>query len=160
MNVKFGIAGIGSLVFSLMGKINLLVIFFFVCIVLDYVSGTLAAIKKKQWSASKAATGIWKKVGSIFAVIVGIILDLLLQTIEMQFPDLDLPLSGHPIFCCLVLIWYIATELGSITENAGKMGAPVPKFLLANLEGIKTALDKKSPKSGSKSGNNKETKKK
>ena len=33
----------------------------------------------------------------------------------------------------IVLVWYIFTELGSIAENAAKMGAPVPAGLLKLL---------------------------
>ena len=34
----------------------------------------------------------------------------------------------------MVVVWYILTEMGSILENAVKMGAPVPTFLKRALE--------------------------
>ena len=56
--------------------------------------------------------------------------------IGMDWPGLILP---------LVLAWYIITELGSILENAVKMGAPVPEWLIklltASLAMINTAGD-------------------
>ena len=42
----------------------------------------------------------------------------------------------------LVLAWYIITELGSILENAVKMGAPVPEWLVKLLKaGLKAVGD-------------------
>ena len=47
----------------------------------------------------------------------------------------DLPLGKWApeytvLLCPLVLVWYIVTELGSVVEIAGKLGAPVPGALL------------------------------
>jgi phage-related holin len=42
----------------------------------------------------------------------------------------------------VVLTWYIITELGSIIENAGKMGAPVPEWLKKSLKQYKDTIDK------------------
>lgn len=33
----------------------------------------------------------------------------------------------------LVFVWYILTELGSILENAVKMGVPIPEWLMKLL---------------------------
>ncbi len=138
---KMSISGIGALLFSLLGKVDWLILFYGICMFLDYVSGTLSAIKSKSWSASRAAQGIWKKIGSIFAVICGAILDLLLFIVDAKFPNIELPINCKAIFCCVVLIWYIVTELGSIAENAGRMGAPIPKFLKTHLDSLKNSID-------------------
>lgn len=45
--------------------------------------------------------------------------------IGLQWPGLLMP---------LVLAWYIITELGSILENAVKMGANVPAWLVGMLK--------------------------
>ena len=45
--------------------------------------------------------------------------------IGMEWPGLVLP---------LVLAWYIITELGSILENAVRMGANVPQWLVNLLK--------------------------
>jgi hypothetical protein len=41
------------------------------------------------------------------------------------------------------LLWYIITELGSIIENAGKLGAPVPDWLKRYLKDYKDKIDHK-----------------
>ena len=40
-----------------------------------------------------------------------------------------------------MVVWYILTELGSITENAGELGAPIPKFLKQMIEVLKDVTD-------------------
>ena len=52
--------------------------------------------------------------------------------IGFQWPVLVLP---------LVLAWYIITELGSILENAVKMGAPVPEWLIRILKASLELVD-------------------
>ena len=51
--------------------------------------------------------------------------------------DFEIPAMVTPV----VLLWYIITELGSIAENAGKLGAPVPKWLLRLLTNTKDKID-------------------
>ena len=114
---------------------------------LDYISGTVAAALGGQWSSAVAREGIKHKGGMILVVTVAAIADAVMVIIVahvpigLQWPGLILP---------MVLAWYIITELGSILENAVKMGAPVPGWLIklrkvsANIvenAGIHTAGD-------------------
>lgn len=98
---------------------------------LDYLSGTLAACREGQWSSKIARQGLWHKGGMILVVTVAAIADAVMVMIAacvplgMQWPGLILP---------LVLAWYILTELGSILENAVKMGTNVPAFLIRILK--------------------------
>lgn len=104
---------------------------------LDYLSGTLAACREGQWCSNVARQGLWHKGGMILVVTVAAISDgvmlLMMQVfpLGMEWPGLILP---------LVLAWYIMTELGSILENAVKMGAKVPQWLVGILKaGIRMA---------------------
>lgn len=98
---------------------------------LDYLSGTLAACREGQWCSAAARRGLWHKGGMILVVTVAAISDAAMVvltrviSLEMEWPGLILP---------LVLSWYIITELGSILENAVKMGAKVPHFLVSLLK--------------------------
>ena len=44
--------------------------------------------------------------------------------------------SGFP-----ELVWHIVTELGSIIENAGTLGVPIPDFLRAAIQSLNQAVD-------------------
>lgn len=98
---------------------------------LDYLSGTMAACKAGEWCSSTARQGLWHKGGMILVVAVSGIADAVMVVIVeyvpigIQWPGIILP---------LVLAWYIITELGSILENAVKMGANVPAWLVKLLK--------------------------
>ncbi|MBR2890526.1 MAG: phage holin family protein [Oscillospiraceae bacterium] len=105
---------------------------------LDYITGTMAACHAGQWSSAVAREGLWHKGGMIVVVTVAAIADGIMAVIcaniplEMIWPGLILP---------LVLAWYIITELGSILENAVKMGTPVPEWLIKFLRAGLKAVD-------------------
>ncbi len=98
---------------------------------LDYISGTIAAAAAGHWCSAIAREGIKHKGGMILVVAVSAIADAVMVIIVdhvpigLQWPGLILP---------MVLAWYIITELGSILENAVKLGAPVPGWLVGLLK--------------------------
>ena len=63
------------------------------------------------------------------AVLVAAILDGVIGLILANIPALELPFQYEVFVSVLVLVWYIMTELGSIVENIGALGAPVPAWL-------------------------------
>jgi phage-related holin len=67
--------------------------------------------------------------GSIIAVLVTLILDAVIGNVMNNIPSVALAFTYTVLLSPIVIVWYILTELGSIIENAGKMGAPVPGFL-------------------------------
>ena len=104
---------------------------------LDYLSGTLAACQAGQWSSAVARQGLWHKGGMILAVTVAAICDGVMMLLCTQMP---LGICWNGLVLPLVLAWYIITELGSILENAVKMGAKVPVWLVNLLKaGIRLA---------------------
>ena len=44
------------------------------------------------------------------------------------------------LLCPLVTAWYLLTELGSIAENAGALGAPMPQFLMRAIAALRAEL--------------------
>jgi phage-related holin len=52
------------------------------------------------------------------------------------------------VLCPVVVAWYILTELGSIIENAGKLGAPIPPFLKGVIALFKSTVEKAGDKMG------------
>ena len=135
------VALIGALT-GFWGWMGWLVIGWIICMVLDYLAGSMAAAKAGDWSSSVAKDGIWHKVGAVYAVLVSIGADLLVSIVLENLPVIQLPFSYPGLICPVVLVWYIITELGSIAENAVVMGAVVPDWLPKLLAIGKDATDK------------------
>lgn len=122
------IIGFGT---ALWGATGWGIIILFATILLDYLTGTWAALKAGEWSSAVAREGLWHKLGEITSLLVAILVDIALQVIIKSpaasfLQDLPIP---DTLFTMLVSVWYIFTELGSIIENAAKLGAPVPEWL-------------------------------
>ncbi|MBP1561878.1 MAG: phage holin family protein [Oscillospiraceae bacterium] len=95
-----------------------------VLIVLDYISGVVAAIAEKKLSSAVGAKGIAKKVFMLLIVAVANIVDI------------NVIGEGH-VLKSVTAAFYAANECISLIENAGRLGVPVPKKLLDVLEQLK-----------------------
>ena len=126
---------------AVLGWFGWLLVAFVGCLALDYLTGSFAASKKGKWSSSKARSGLWHKLGTIVAVTVAAIADFVIGLIINNIPALELPFSYTVLFCPIVVVWYIFTELGSIVENAEKLGAPLPPFLRKTLDICKRSTE-------------------
>ncbi len=146
--IKAAVAALLGLLTGLWGWMGWLVAGWVVCMVLDYVTGSLAAARAGQWSSARARDGIWHKCGMIVVVLVAAGTDLLLATVLANLPLVALPVEYTGLVCPVVLVWYIVTELGSMVENAAVMGAPVPKWLKKLLALGKDAVDAAGDKLG------------
>lgn len=122
------------------------------CMALDYITGTLAAKKAGEWSSKIAREGLWHKLAILVAVIVACLLDFVIRTILAQIPAVTLPFEYSVLFGPLVVTWYIITELGSILENAGKLGAPQPKWFKRAISALQGSVDKLGGDDGEDSG--------
>lgn len=107
---------------------------------LDYLSGTMAACRAGEWSSAAARDGLWHKGGMILVVVVAAVADGVMTVLCSNLP-MDMVWPG--VVLPLVLAWYILTELGSILENAVKMGAVVPAWLVKLLKASLEAVDSK-----------------
>ena len=105
---------------------------------LDYISGTFAACKNGQWNSARAREGLWHKAGMITVTLVAGIADIVL---EIACANLRLEIAYTGLLLPLVLTWYIITELGSILENAVRLGAKVPEWLTKMLKISLSAVD-------------------
>ncbi len=139
--IKATVAILLGLLTGLWGWLGWLVVGWIVCMVLDYVTGSMAAAIDGQWSSARAREGIWHKCGMIVVVVVAGGADLLISLVLVNLPVLALPVQYPGLVCPVVLVWYIVTELGSMSENAAVMGAPVPKWLTRLLAMSKEAVD-------------------
>ncbi len=125
---------------ALWGRQGWAVLLWLLCLALDYVSGTAAARRRGEWSSEAARDGLWHKLGEIFAVTVAALCDAGLGVV-MELSPLPLPFEHSSLVTPLVLLWYTITELGSILENAGKLGAKYPEWLRRSLRQYRASLD-------------------
>lgn len=107
---------------------------------IDYLTGSAAACKNGEWSSSVAREGIWHKVGQIVAVMVAGLLDLVVGHLLGNIP-VTLPFTYTVLICPLVVTWYILTEAGSIIENAGALGAPIPSWMAKTVAALQDTVD-------------------
>ena len=139
--IKGVLCAIGAALTALWGWFGWLVICWILCMVIDYATGSAAAVLAGKWSSKAARDGIWHKMGAVVVVIVAAILDMVIATTIEHIPAITLPFEYTVFFCPLVVVWCIITELGSITENAGAMGAPVPPWLAKAIELLGDKVD-------------------
>lgn len=133
-------AGITALM-GLMGWQGVLLLAWVVLMLIDYISGTWAAKRLSNWSSAAARDGIMHKGGMVLVVLAAGLTDLVLGA---AWERLGLLAFDWPyLVLTLVLMWYCLTEVGSILENAGKMGAPVPEWFASALDAGLHIVDQK-----------------
>lgn len=94
----------------------------FVFVVIDYLTGVLASGKQGELSSKAGLKGIGRKCMIFMFVTMGHMADLHLS-------------DGHAhLFRDGVITFFIANEALSITENAGKMGVPIPEPIRRAVE--------------------------
>lgn len=106
------------------GDMDGLMIALIALIVLDYISGVIAAVAEKKLSSAVGAKGIAKKVFMLLIVAVANIVDI------------NVIGEGH-VLKSVTAAFYVANECISLIENAGRLGVPVPKKLMDVLEQLK-----------------------
>ena len=89
-------------------------------------------------SSRRGAEGIIKKVGYLCVIAVAMVVDYLILRVSAET---GFEVSAKAFFGLLVAIWYILNEILSIIENAGRMGSPVPEWLMRYVSVLKNKID-------------------
>ena len=113
----------GSLVTYLLGGWSALIQILVTFVVIDYVTGVLAAAISGKLNSDIGLKGIAKKVFIFIIVACGHLVDNAMGT--------------QDIVRDAAIYFYIANELLSILENAGEIGLPVPDILKNAMERLK-----------------------
>ena len=108
----------------LYGKADGLIYALLAFIILDYVTGLTVACINKKLSSDVGYKGIAKKGVILIIVSIGNIVDIYI-------------LGGGAVCRSTVIGFYLANEGISILENAGNLGIPLPKKLVAVLKQLK-----------------------
>ncbi len=92
--------------------------------VLDYITGVIVAIVRKELSSEIGFKGLAKK----FLILIFIALAHIL--------DVNV-LNTYPVLQSAVMMFFIANEGISLVENAAKLGLPIPSKFLDVLKQLK-----------------------
>ena len=148
--LKTIITALLSAAVALLGWVGIAVAIMIVCMLLDYITGSWAARAHGEWSSKVAREGLWHKLGEIVALLVAALADLgvsvILSTAAAPLVGEDYRHRGYIVL--VVAVWYIFTELGSILENAAKLGAPIPEKLIRGIGRLKKKADAADPLPG------------
>lgn len=106
----------------------------------DYVSGVTAAWIKGELSSRVGIIGIVKKVAYALIIVVGIVVDWVIQTAAEK---IGIDAGNFYYFALLVIVWLIVNECISILENVSRIGVPIPPFLLKLTQKLKSTTESK-----------------
>ncbi len=140
LEIKAAVAAFFALAGTFLGWKGVLLLIWAAVMVLDYLSGTIAARRNNEWNSARAREGLFHKGGMIVVVLVAMLFDACLALVAINIPGLHMTWPG--VIFPVVLAWYILTELGSVLENSIKMGAKVPEWLSKGLKITAEAMDK------------------
>ena len=118
----------GAVLGYLFGELDGLFIALLAMALLDYLTGIIVAISKKELSSAVGFRGICKKILMFILVAAANIIDI--------------QISGSSALRSAVLFVFIANEGISIIENSAEMGVPIPEKLREILSQIKSKGDK------------------
>ena len=140
VTAKAAITAFFAAIGAFLGWRGIMAVVWVVLMALDWLTGTAAARKNGTWKSSTARDGAWHKIGSVLVVVVALLGDFIMGIMLSNIPALDI--AWPNLLGPLVLAWYIVTELGSILENAVKMGAKVPGWVVKIFDATLKMLDK------------------
>ena len=120
--IKGVFALVGGSITAVLGGWDLALQVLVLFVVLDYITGLVAAWYSKTLNSQVGFRGICKKVLLFIPVAICYALDQVI---------------GQEILRSLAIFFYLANEGLSITENLGLCGVPVPVPLLDALEQLK-----------------------
>ncbi|MFA6371014.1 MAG: phage holin family protein [Methanothrix sp.] len=118
---KLLLAGVGTGGIYLFGAWDVILKALIALVVIDYITGVMAAYVEKTLSSEIGMKGIIKKVCIFLMVAVANIMDI--------SSGLD-----EPYLRTAVIWFFIANEGLSALENMGRLGVPLPEFLKQSLQ--------------------------
>lgn len=118
--IKAGIAVVGMVVTAYLGGWDAALQFFIWALVIDYVTGVLAALRNKNLSSEVMFWGGLRKGLVLLVVAIAVQLDHMLG-------------NTSPVFRTIAIYYYIQREAVSVVENLGILGIPLPPMIANRL---------------------------
>lgn len=124
---------VGILTF-LYGGWSVLLAILVALVVIDYITGMLASALKGELRSNVGLLGVARKVFIFAMVTVAHLIDLLL---------IENGVESSEVVMTMVIVFYAINEILSITENAGRIGLPVPEYIKNAIEILKNKKNNK-----------------
>ena len=124
--LKTVFAALSGLISHLFGGFDLFMEALLVCIVVDFVTGMMAAAYEKQLNSEKCFQGILKKAAILGIVAAACCVGYIVEVSAVRG---------------VVIGFYIANEMLSTLENAARMQVPVCKRFVGMLEQLKSGTE-------------------
>lgn len=118
----------------LYGDWTILLTILLVLSILDFISGIAAGFVEGSLKSKIGMIGIARKVFIFVMVAVAHLIDLLL---------IESGLETKALVMTMVIVFYAVNEILSITENAGRIGLPVPEQIKSAIVVLKGKDDRK-----------------
>lgn len=119
---------IGAVIGFLYGEVSGIFIALLAFMALDYITGVIIAITNKRLSSEVGFKGLAKKLVILIFTAIGHIIDYYI-------------LGDGGVAMSAVILFYISNEGISITENAARLGLPVPEKLKEILQQLREKGD-------------------
>ncbi|MCY8234386.1 phage holin family protein [Priestia endophytica] len=123
-----GIASIGSFTGLLFGGWDYLLTILLACVILDYITGLLSAIVHKKFNSRIGYRGIAQKILIFILVAVANFMDVLLW--------------DENFIRNTTILFYTLNEIISITDNAKRVGLPVPQIIINAIQALQNRFKK------------------
>lgn len=118
--VKGVSAAVGAVLAFMFGELRGIFVALVIFMILDYITGVIAAYCEKKLSSRIGARGIAKKVALLVIVVLAHMIDAHV-------------IGNGDVLRSAVIFFYLSNEGLSILENSIRIGLPVPKKLKAAL---------------------------
>lgn len=129
-SIRYISAGIGAVISFVFGGWHTLLSILLAFVILDYVSGFIAAGIKGKLNSEVGMKGIAKKVAVFFVVAVA------------HMMDVALGYDGH-VLRDATIFFFLTNEALSILENVGRIGVPIPRVLQKAIDILNEKGEKK-----------------
>lgn len=145
--IKCFIVSVTAYVTARFGLIGPVLMCLLITMLLDWVTGILASAYYKYCnpedtssglSSRKGVKGIFKKIGYLIGVGVGICLDWLLLISADTF---SINLKTKLYFGTVIATWFVLNELLSILENLGRMDVKMPKLVRKTIKVLQDQVE-------------------
>ena len=130
-----------SAIFSGTRLLVIPVLLLVLCNVIDYGTGMAASVSRGiALTPGKSLRGIAKKVGMWLLIVIGWVLDVLIEYGSSTI-GIESPVSF--LVATIVAVWLICNEILSILENLVQIGVAVPGFLMPLVRMIQKQAEEK-----------------